>query len=84
MAVQEREERLRDTAESNNFRTLFFTLCKIELCVAVFGYTQVQHPPLPPPPATLHNVTVQSGCYRVKEAPDVMPPCCHHATRLPL
>ncbi len=48
MAVQEREERLRDTAESNNFRTMFFTLCKIELCVAVFGYTQVQLPPSPP------------------------------------
>jgi hypothetical protein len=40
-ALQEREERLRDTAESNNFRTMFFTLCKIALCVGIFGFTQV-------------------------------------------
>jgi hypothetical protein len=42
--LQEREERLRDTAESNNFRTMFFTLCKIALCIGVFGYTQVPPP----------------------------------------
>ena len=58
MAVQEREERLRDTAESNNFRTMFFTLCKIALCVAGFGYTQVQPPP-PVPPRLQPSTTSQ-------------------------
>ncbi len=40
--MQEREERLRDTAESNNCRTMFFTICKIALCVGIFGFTQVR------------------------------------------